>query len=368
MASAAPPSTNGQAPSTNGQVVHDPIPFDRFETHEFTAGDGRILNLKHLAPEDQTVKEPVLMIGGTGTRANLFNPPTHNLLKVLSSKGFDLWALNWRSSIDLPAAKYTLDDAAVLDMPKAVQAVRDRTGADTIKAIIHCQGSCAFMMAITAGLISNVSLVISNSAALHPVMPWQARLKLPIAVAFLNKEKMSGINPQWGLYAPRLLPKILRWYVEATHDECDNPVCKQCSFMYGYGFPTLWRHENLNDATHEWIKGEFGQVPMSYYGQIADSSAAGELVSMGKYPRQLPPLFTAAPPKTDARFVFMTGDMNQTFLPIGMGRTFEYFERHQPGRHTFQKFAGYGHLDVFLGEHSDLDVFPFIVDELIKPN
>jgi hypothetical protein len=88
---------------------------------------------------------------------------------------------------------------------------------------------------------------------------------------------------------------------------------------------------------------------------------------MGKYPDKLPPLFTAAPPKTDARFVFMTGDMNQTFLPIGMARTFEYFERHQPGRHTFQKFADYGHLDVFLGEHSHRDVFPFIVDELSKP-
>ncbi len=101
--------------------------------------------------------------------------------------------------------------------------------------------------------------------------------------------------------------------------------------MYGYGHPTLWRHENLNDATHEWIKGEFGQVPMSYYGHIADSSAAGEMVSTGVY-RELPPLFTADAPQTDARFVFMTGDRNQTFLPIGMGRTFEYFERHAAGQ------------------------------------
>jgi hypothetical protein len=354
-------------PSTNGQVAPKSIPLDDFETHEFLAGDDRVLNLKHLAPAVQTHKEPVLMVAGTGCRSNLYNPPTENLVKVLSSNGFDLWMLNWRSCIDLPAVQYTLDDAAVLDMPKAVEAVKRNTGADSIKAIIHCQGSCAFMMSITAGLIEGVSLVISNSSALHPVMPWQARLKLPIAVAFLNREKITGINPQWGLYAPRVLPKVLRWYVEATHHECDNPVCKQCSFMYGYGFPTLWRHENLNDATHDWIMGEFGQVPMSYYGQIADSSAAGELVSMGKYPDKLPPLFTAAPPKTDARFVFMTGDMNQTFLPIGMARTFEYFERHQPGRHTFQKFADYGHLDVFLGEHSHRDVFPFIVDELSKP-
>jgi hypothetical protein len=36
---------------------------------------------------------------------------------------------------------------------------------------------------------------------------------------------------------PRLLPKILDWYVKATHDECDNAVCNHTSFMYGYGHP-----------------------------------------------------------------------------------------------------------------------------------
>jgi len=356
-------TANGRVKSTTKEPSSlEPIPPDRFETIEFLARDGLMLNFKHL-PGDG---EPLLMVAGTGTRANLWNPPTDNLLKQLTKSGFDLWMLNWRSSIDLPAVRYTLDDAAVLDMPSAVAEVLKRTGRSNVKALIHCQGSCAFMMAITAGLLPDVSMVISNSSALHPVMPWQARLKLPLAVAFLNAEKVTGINPQWGLHAPRLLPKILDWYVKATHDECDNAVCNHTSFMYGYGHPTLWRHENLNDKTHEWIKGEFGQVPMSYYGHIADASAAGEMVSTGKY-SELPPLFTAEAPKTDARFVFMTGDRNQTFLPVGMARTFEYYERHQPGKHTFQKFADYGHLDVFLGQYSNRDVFPFILDELSKP-
>ena len=362
---AASPSTIGKVPPISELDPIEPIPHDRFETIEFPARDGFMLNFKRLRPESGE-GEPLLLVPGTGVRANLFNPPTDNLLKDLTKRGFDLWMLNWRSSIDLPWVRYTLDDAAVLDMPSAVRELRKRTGVDKVKAVIHCQGSCAFMMAITAGLLPDVSLVISNSVALHPVMPWQARLKLPLAVAFLNYEKIRGINPQWGLHAPRLLPKLLTWFVNATHDECDNAVCKQTSFMYGYGHPTLWRHENLNDATHEWIKGEFGQVPLSYYGQIADSSAAGEMVSTGTYP-ELPPLFTAEAPQTDARFVFMTGDRNQTFLPIGMGRTFEYFERHQPGKHTFQKFAEYGHLDVFIGEHNNRDVNPFIIDELSKP-
>ena len=55
----------------------------------------------------------------------------------------------------------------------------------------------------------------------------------------MNRTKVPGINPQWGLHAPRLLPKILDWYVKATHDECDNAVCNHTSFMYGYGHPNL---------------------------------------------------------------------------------------------------------------------------------
>ena len=198
MAIAAPQSTNGQTPSISELDPLEPIPPDRFETIEFPARDGLTLNFKHLPPASGAAGEPLLMVAGTGTRANLWNPPSDNLVKQLTKNGFDLWMLNWRSSIDLPAVRYTLDDAAVLDMPRAVQEVRDRTGAKKIKALIHCQGSCAFMMAITAGLLPDVSMVISNSSALHPVMPWQARLKLPLAVAFLNRERISGINPQWG--------------------------------------------------------------------------------------------------------------------------------------------------------------------------
>src|SRR5690349_20357064 len=215
MAVGARPSTNGR-PKSSSEKPMEPIPPERFETIEFPARDGFTLNFKHLPPQSGVAGEPLLMVAGTGTRANLWNPPTDNLLKQLTKNGFDLWLLNWRSSIDLPAIRYTLDDAAVLDMPRAVHEVRERTGVDKIKALIHCQGSCAFMMAITAGLLSDVSMVMSNSSALHPVMPWQARLKLPLAVSFLNSEKVTSINPQWGLHAPRLLPKILDWYVKAS--------------------------------------------------------------------------------------------------------------------------------------------------------
>ena len=34
------------------------------------------------------------------------------------------------------------------------------------------------------------------------------------------------------------------------------------SFTYGTGWPALWSHANLDDATHDWIRGEFAEVPL----------------------------------------------------------------------------------------------------------
>jgi hypothetical protein len=83
------------------------IPTDTqptFETVALRAGDGLALNLKHLVPAPRGGEGPVLMVAGTGTRANVFSPPTRKTLpEMLYGAGFDVWILNWRSSIDLPA-------------------------------------------------------------------------------------------------------------------------------------------------------------------------------------------------------------------------------------------------------------------------
>ena len=47
-------------------------------------------------------------------------------------------------------------------------------------------------------------------------------------------------------------------------------------------------------------------------------------------------------------------------------RTFEWFEQHDPGRHTLHIVPGYGHLDVFVGEHAGRDWHPIILGELAK--
>lgn len=338
-----------------------------FETIGFDALDGRRLLLHRLQPRSG-VNElgPVLMIAGTSVRAGIFSPPLPRTLpRMLSDEGYDVWLLDWRASIDLPATDFTLDDAAVYDHPAAVATICAVTKRDRIKAIVHCQGSTSFMMSIVSGLLPQVSTVVSNSVALHPHVPKLMWLKMPLAMAAL-RPFVTELNAQWGLHAPGAVPKLLNFAMRAVHHECNNSVCKMSSFMYGTGFPTLWRHENLTDATHEWLKGEVAQAPMSFFLQIQESIEVGELVSSDRHRDVLPATFTSKPPQTDARFAFVTGERNATFLPSGMAKTFEFFDAYEHGRHSFRVLPDYGHLDVFLGKNAATEVFPMIIDELGK--
>lgn len=338
--------------------------FHRAGTHvHLLAGDGFPIRLTRLSRAKPSTKGPVVLVHGAGVRSNIYMAPVEKPLPImLLDAGFDVWLLDWRASIDLQPSHWTLDDAAVHDYPVAIRRICEISGASEVKAVIHCQGSTSFMMSIMAGLLPQVSTVVSNAVAVHTVLQNVARLKLLYVTPAASK-LIDHLNPQWGLYVNGVVPRVLDWLVRATRHECNNAVCKHSSFAYGTGFPTLWRHENLNDRIHEWIKGEFAYVPMSFFLQMGKCVRAGHLVSTGKYD-ELPADFVAQAPRTDARFVFMVGEKNACFEPEGMVQTFDWFERHAPGKHMFQQVADYGHLDIFMGARSSVDTLPFIVDEL----
>jgi pimeloyl-ACP methyl ester carboxylesterase len=333
----------------------------------FTAGDGFRCNLIHVQGERPPSKGPVLLVHGAGVRANIFRARVQTtLVDLLVDHGYDVWLENWRASIDLPPNRWTLDQAAVYDHPAAVQKVVVETGTPEVKAVIHCQGSTSFMMSAVAGLVPQVKTIVSNAVSLHPVVPWVSELKGMVAVPIVSAIT-PFLNPQWGLHAEGAVPKLIKGLVELTHHECDNPVCKQASFTYGTGFPTLWRHENLNPETHEWIKQEFAQVPMRFFQQMARCLRKGHLVSVEGLP-QLPADFVAQPPRTDARFAFLAGERNVCFLPDSQQRTYDFFQQQRKDYHSLQVLPGYGHLDVFIGKDAASDVFPIILEELDRPH
>ncbi len=332
----------------------------------FLAGDGRALHLVHLRGGQEPTKGPVMLVHGAGVRGNIFRAPVaRTLVDALLADGYDVWLENWRASIDVEPSEWTLDQAAVLDHPKAIQTIVRETGWDEVKAVIHCQGSTSFMLSAMAGLVPQVRVILSNAVSLHPVVPRSARWKARYAVPVV-KRLTHYLDPQWGLHAEGFTPRAITLLVKATHHECDNTVCRLASFTYGTGFPTLWRHENLNPETHEWLKHEFAKVPLTFFEQMAECLRAGHLVPVEGY-RKLPEDVAERPPETDARFIFLAGAQNQCFLPESQRRTYERLDALRPGYHALHVIPGYGHLDIFMGQDASRDVFPLILAELNKP-
>ena len=333
----------------------------------FTAGDGRPLSLVNVRGKRAPTRGPVLLVHGAGVRANIFRPPVAlHFVDALIERGHDVWLENWRASIDLPPCDWTLDQAALHDHPAAVQTVLAETGAQSLKAVIHCQGSTSFTMAAVAGLLPQVRVIVSNAVSLHPMVCTASRVKSQLALPLVGL-LTRHLNPQWGdgrgEGVDRLGVRLLRGLVNLTHRECDNGVCRFASFTYGTGFPVLWRHEQISEAVHDWIRQEFGAVPLTFFQQMAACLSAGHLVRHEAL-AALPADYAAQAPLCDARFVLVAGRSNDCFQWQSQQASFNWFNQHQPGRHALHVFEAYGHLDVFIGHHAARDTFPVMLGAL----
>lgn len=343
------PPTSARGMTTRDRVV------------PYTAGDGMPNTLINVRGESAPTRGPVVLVHGAGVRAEIFRAPVRQtIVDALVAAGYDVWLENWRASTEVAANLWDLDQAAKYDHPAAVQRVVEETGAESVQAIIHCQGSTSFAMSVMAGLLPQVRTVVSNAVSLHPVIPKVAKIKIQTLLP-LTRPVLDYLDPQWGNHQPHLLAKSLNAFVTATHRECDNNVCRWSSFTYGIGFPTLWRHENLNDETHEWLRGEFGPAPRTFFSQMLKCLDAGRLVSLGKV-EGLPADYTADP-QSDARWALFAGEVNRCFLPVSQTRTHHYLER-RGLRSSLHVIPGYGHLDIFMGERAAEDVFPLMLREL----
>ncbi|GAA1951106.1 hypothetical protein GCM10009776_11400 [Microbacterium deminutum] len=335
----------------------------RDEPHFLRADDGTPLTLIRVRGGREPTRGPVILIHGVGMRAESFRPPgIRSLVDVLLDEGWDVWLFNWRGSIDLDPVPWTLDDVALNDHPAAVRHVLGITGASAVKVVAHCQGSTTMSMSAVAGLVPGVATIVSNGVSLHPHMPVVSRVKLHV-LRQLVRAGEPYLDVAWRDGPETARHALTRMAIRTWHVECGNPTCNMASFALGAGHPALWLHSNLARVTHDWLRYEFGKIPLSFYAQLAASDRAGQIVAI-RARGPLPGRYAEAPPKSTARFALFTGAQNRSFLPSSQKETFAFLRRHQPGRHSLHVLAGYGHTDVFLGRRAHHEVFPKMLTEL----
>ncbi|MCB0412871.1 MAG: alpha/beta fold hydrolase, partial [Bdellovibrionales bacterium] len=221
-------------------------------------------------------KNVVVLLHGLTTSTDMFIMPEHyNLVQYLLDHGYDdVWSLDWRGSsrhvYNLKPLHHTIDDVVLYDIPAALEHIKNEVGEDSsLHVICHCVGSISFMCALAAGKVSGVHSIISNSVSLTPQIRWQSKIKLSIGPNLL--EYVFGypyISPEIPFFPGPGFGRWIWWMERLLRRECKEPACHMISFMWGWGFPAAYEHDNLNVVTHRRLKDLFGGTNLHWYRHI----------------------------------------------------------------------------------------------------
>ncbi|HEV8377068.1 MAG TPA: alpha/beta fold hydrolase [Candidatus Polarisedimenticolia bacterium] len=307
-------------------------------------------------------KGPIILSHGLGVSSLIFSIDTieTNLLEYLFAHGFDVWLLDFRASIDLPAAatSFSGDDIASLDYPAAVEAVKQATGAASVQMVAHCFGSTTFVMAMLAGL-QGVRSAVCSQIGPHIVPPKMTRLKtglhMPSVLEALGVESLTAYADTHENWRERLLDQALKLVPIQAEERCQNPVCRRISFLYA----PLYEHDQLNDATHSALHEMFGIANIRAFEHLAEMCRKRHVVAADGSEIYLPHLDRLAIP-----IAFIHGAENACFLPESTEITLETLREANGDLYCRHVIPGYGHIDCIFGKDAARDVYPFILEHL----
>jgi cholesterol oxidase len=330
------------------------------EVHTVTTDDGVQLRLTRFRGGD---KGPLLVTHGLGVSSAIFTIDTidTNLLEYLFARGFDVWLLDYRASIELASAKtqFTADDVATRDYPAAVARVRELTGAGSVQVLAHCFGATTFCCAMLAGLEGVRAAVISQIAT-DVVVPTESRVKaglhLPGALDDLGVGTLDAYTDTHAGWRAKAFNAVTRLTPAQGGQPCASSVCHRISFMYA----PLYRHEQLNEATHDALHEMFGVANIDSFKHLATMVRAGHVVAADGEDRYIPHVARMAIP-----IAFVHGAQNACFLEPSIARAVQRLSQaNGAGLYTRNEIPGYGHIDCIFGRDAARDVFPHMVAHL----
>lgn len=328
--------------------------------HSFSADDGTQLRLTRY---QGGTKGPVILVHCIGVSSTMYSTTSieTNLLEYLYANGYDVWLLDFRFSIELPASneQSTFDDIARRDYPAAVAKVRELTGAGTVQVVAHGVGSSTFTMAMLAGL-QGVRSAVCSQVSTHVLVPAINRMKvllrMPSMLAAAGVKTMTAYVSKHPGWKTRLYDTSLKLYPVAGEERCDSAVCRRITSMYG----VLYEHDQLSTATHRSLGEMFGVVNMKAFRQLALITRKSHLVDVNGNNSYLPHLERLAIP-----IAFIHGAENECVLPKSTEITYNLL-REKNGKELYSRhlIPKYGHVDCIIGKDAARDVYPIILKHL----
>ncbi len=338
--------------------------------HPFSTDDGLGLTLERFCRAD--CDDVVVLIHGLTSSSDMFIMPEHyNLVSYLLDNGLtDVWCLDYRMSnhftYNLYPNKYSMDDVALYDHPRAIETIRNVIGGSKrIHVIAHCVGALTFSMAMAAETVNGITSCIVNSVSLTPYIPLWSKFKIKIFPFFLERIlDIAYVSPTWP-NEPRLTRgKMISKLISLFHHECKEPACHMLSLMWGSGFPALFEHENISEVTHHRLADLFGGTGLNYHRHVAKMVDVGhravKMYSDNSQYEPLPDDYFEAGLSINTPIMFVTGGRNRVFADSNI-HCYEQMVAHDVKHHSLKVFENYGHQDMFMGKNCDQDVFPHLV-------
>lgn len=353
---ASPHYPKADAPPRKRRPLRAPAP----ELHYFNTADG--VQLRFLRYRGGR-KGPVILTHGIGVSSLIFRIDTveTNLVEFLTARGFDVWALDYRGSIELAShnLQFTADDVATYDYPAAVEKVRELTGAASVQMVAHCFGSVSFFMAMLRGL-QGVRSAVCSQVATHmvtaPVTEIKCGLYFPETLDALGVKSLNAYVTSAADWQGKLDDAAMRFYPMSEDQLCKSPVCHRITFMYSQVF----EHQQLNDATHGALDEMFGATNIRAFEHLSRMVRTGHIVTAEGENAYLPHLNRLAIP-----IAFISGGQNRCFLPETTRLTYDLLrEKNGPHFYTRTVIPHYGHADSILGKNAALDVYPAVAQHL----
>lgn len=331
------------------------------EVHDFKTEDGVSLRLTRY---QGGTKGPVILSHGLGVSSRIFSMDTieTNLLEYLHAHQYDVWLLDYRASIELPASEQqcTGDDIAKYDYPAAVEVVRQATGSNTVQMVVHCFGATTWTMSMLGGYLKNVRSAVVSQVSIHAKPPLTTRLKtglhVPTMLKKLGLDSLTAYTDTESNWVDKLFDKALKIYPMEKEEHCANPVCHRITFLYGH----LYEHDQLNEATHQYLHEMFGLANVTSFEHLALLCRKGHVVDFQSREVYLPHLERMAIPIT-----FISGEENQCFLPESTEATYNLLcEKNDKDLYRRYIVPNYGHIDCIYGKNAVSDVYPYILERL----
>lgn len=333
----------------------------------------------------------VLLLHGAGATSDTFLLPNGGIVRYLAARGFDVWVLDWRGSrsvleaiqraplggsIVAERALFTLDHVAESDIPRALAVMRGLAGQRVSLAVLgFCAAGAALSMAVARGELEEfgVSALVFVALGLFCETPWDGWLKAEDFILerlIAEEPDCRFVDPHAERWPGCLEEAFRAWpWLPAGSSRLDR-VFRRLTFMYGEPYARQRMSRAVDDRS---LLSLFGPLHLGLYLH------AGQLVRRGYAARfdrpDIVPRYTQATPSpfdddlrpehfAGKRATLITGAENRLWHRDSMDRMHDWLLSHASFRrdplHRKHVLRDYAHLDLFLGEGAETDVYPLI--------